>query len=254
MAIEYLIASDVMAPFFSELPMPEYLNGQEERTLLEYIACPNIEQVTEVFRRMNDLYDAINAGRFFLCEAQRQAFPEVYKTPIPSCANDWVRAQFLTSSVQFYNSAFDLYLQVNWIYYELYKYFTKYKNLSSKQLDKILKACKPELILSSKIKRLFNPVIFNAVYTFYNSESFKEIRGLCNSIKHRKRINFKELMNGKHQIYVDLHEYDSHEALLVRTFSSVIDSLKEYHKGITLLCNSSYPHWTFDKNKGVRYV
>lgn len=239
-----------MAPFFSELPMPEYLNGQEERALLEYIDCPNIELITEVFRRANDLYDAINAGRFLLCEAQRHAFPEVYEEPIPSFANDWVRAQFLTSSVQFYNSAFDLYLQVNWLYYELYKYHTKYKIISSKKLDKILRECKLELILNPKIKVLFNPIIHDAICTFTDTACFKEIRNLCNSMKHRKRITFKELMNGKHQIYIDLNNYDSHEALLVRTFSSVIDSLKDYHKGIILLCNSSHPYWKFDKNNG----
>lgn len=260
MPVELLRCSEEMEPFFKELPMPKGLNGNEERFMLKYLDRPNIFHIMEVFRRMQNLHDAINAGRFFLCEAQRQSFPEVYKEPIPPFANVWISTQYLTSSIQFYNSAFDLYLQVNWIYFELYKYFTKYQVISTENLDKILKLCKVELMLLTRKyhknnipkKFLFNSTIYNAMCDFYKSDIYKEIHNLCNSMKHRKRIDFKELMDGRHQLYIDIEQYNSHDTLLVKTIPFIVNTLKEFHKEIATLCNTSVPFWSFDPEENCQ--
>ena len=48
-------------------------------------------------------------------------------------------------------------------------------------------------------------------------------------IKHKRRISFKELSEGKHPFYLDLDNYNSHQTLIISDISHIIKCLKNYH-------------------------
>lgn len=251
MPVEVLKCSTEIQPFFNELSMPKGINGNEE-FISKYgddLFSQKIHLIKEVLRRMQDLHDTINSGRFFLCAAQRSSFSEYYKEPTPKWANDWVRAQFIVSSIQSYNSAFDLYLQVNWLFFELFKSVPSIPHeITTKSLKTILKSCSINKITTLSNKSIIGDCIYSAIKNFSELPCRKKIHSLCNAIKHRQRIDFKELSAGKHQIYIDFNEYNSHDTLLIESIYNLISILKDYHKAIVELCNISTPYWSYNTN------
>ena len=246
-----LKASDELQPFFNELPLPQGLNGREVNicNFNGLILSTKLSLVIEIYRRMQDLYDSFNSGRLFLCIAQRNQFPEIYKEPIPSWGINWVKIQFLLSSIHSYNSTFDLYLQVNWLYFELFKYdsTTSQLDFSGNNLERILNACKRRKFSYSTIKKHIYSDINNYIFEFESTKSYKEVAELCNTIKHRQGISFTELSRDKHPFYLDFENYNSYKTLFERDISQVIMILKNYHQELKNLCDASIPFWDCSK-------
>ena len=246
-----LKASEELQPFFNELPLPQGLNGREVNicNFNGLILSTKLPLVIEIYRRMQDLYDSFNSGRLFLGIAQRNQFPEIYKEPIPSWGINWVKIQFLLSSIYSYNSTFDLYLQVNWLYFELFKYdsTTSQLDFSGNNLERILNACKRRKFNTPSIKQHISNNVNICMSRFKSSESYNEIRKLCNMIKHKRRISFKELSEGKHPFYLDFDNYNSHQTLIISDISHIIKCLKNYHHELKKLCDASIPSWDCSK-------
>ena len=235
-----LKCSDELRPFFNELPMPKGLNGNEQSFNSFPIGQPFALNVSamEVFRRMQDCHDSINEGRFFLCLAQRKSFPEIYKEPIYEWCNDWVKSQFVISSLHSYNASFDLFLQVLWIYYKLYQTtFPSVSEITNENLSKILKGCKIEIFKKKDSQKIIGDTVFNAINNFCDTPCYKEIHDLCNAIKHRQRIEFIELAKDKHGLLLINDNYNSHDSLLKKSISEVINNLKNFHKELSKLSN-----------------
>lgn len=252
MPTEFLRCTTELQPYMNELPMPKGFNGKEENlaNFSEIIFSSKLETAMEVYRRMQDLHDAMNSGRFFLCLSQRSGYPELYKEPTPKWAVSWVQSRFVESSIQAYNAAFDLYLQINWLYFKLYKYDKKAPHeLSKKTFSLILKACEINKIMKVSNKAIIGVSIFEAIKTFRDTKCYKEIHNLCSALKHRQHIDFTELVQGKHQLYINIASYDSQSTLLIRSIPNVIFSLKEFHKELYNLCEQSLPFWSFKSER-----
>lgn len=247
MPIEILESANELQPYIKELPIPKGLNGKEQNFLnfIKTGPSPKLKTQMEVYRRMQDLHDAMVSGRFFLCISQRSEYPELYKEPPPKWAISWVQSRFIESSIQAYNSAFDLYLQINWLYFELYK--DKYE-FSQETLQKIFTACRIDKILKEHNKLIIGETIYKGICTFKETNCYKEILFLCSAMKHRQRINFEELSKGKHQLDIIDKDYNSRESLLVRSIPDVISNLKGYHKELSSLCETSLPLWSFESD------
>lgn len=133
MPVEKLVASDETKEFFTELKLPTGLNGNEvhgKHFWENFNDAPksfdDLATINESYRRMQDFYDTINSGRFFLAIAQREHYPEIYSGEPPSWADNWVKAQFINSAIHSYSASFDIYLQILWISFKLYKQIPKY--------------------------------------------------------------------------------------------------------------------------------
>lgn len=254
MPIEILKSANELQPYIKELPIPKGLNGKEQNFLnfIKTGPSPKLKTQMEVYRRMQDLHDAMISGRFFLCISQRSEYPELYKEPTPKWAISWVQSRFIESSIQSYDSAFDLYLQINWFYFELYKHSgnTKVPNELTKDLfSKILFYCNINAVMTESNKSVIGKTIYDAINAFRTNKYYIEIHKLCKALKHRQRINFEELSKGKHQLDIIDKDYNSRESLLVRSIPDVISNLKGYHKELSSLCEISLSFWTFESEK-----
>lgn len=255
MPVEVLQCTNQLQPFFNELPMPKGLNGKEEvfTNFFEILFTSRLNTTMEVYRRMQDLHDTLNTGRFFICIAQLDAYPDFYKEPAPEWGLNWTQSRFVLSALNYYNAAFDFFLQINWLYFELFKTANEIlrdnknkcpEKLSSLTLDKILKFCNVNLILHEKNKPIIGSTIHDAINKFRETKAFREVHTLTNTIKHKKGITFSELSEGKHQFYINCDNYDSHEALLIMTIPDLIATLKQYHKDFSKLCEICTPLWS----------
>lgn len=248
MPTETLIASEETKRFFSELPMPKGINGNEVNGKLywDYFNDSSktfdcLAAITETFRRMQDFHDTINSGRFFLAYAQRPHYPEIYSGEPPIWANDWVKSQFVNSAIHAYSASFDIYLQILWISFELYKHISKCANLtlSESTLNQILEACNINLVESQK--DILGEELCNRIKQFHNSTNCKDVRNLCKQIKHRQSISYTELSSDKHPILIKSDSYNSHNTLSMYSLVEIIEKLKNFHKDLTELSNYTIP-------------
>jgi hypothetical protein len=249
-----------LKPFFDELKIPKGLNGNEQvgKPFFDVFRpdqpCENENLIIsmEVFRRMQDLYEAFVDGRYFLCLAQYDYMPQIYKDPIPEWAKAWTKIKFLESAIWSYCSGFDFFLQINWFYFRIFKYVKKCPHiLTTENFDKIIHDCNITSLCETKVGSVsvLNDEILKNLNSFKSSLVFNEIRNLCNSIKHRQKIEFNDLASLKHPFLINICGYDSNSTILKRDFSSVIDSLKSFHKELYNLCDKSIPLWNFGENQ-----
>lgn len=197
--------------------------------------------ITETFRRMQDFYETINSGRFFLSNAQRESYPEIYSGTPPVWANNWVRSQFVNSAIHVYSAAFDIYLQIIWICYELYKQYPDKAPavLTDSNLDEILEICTINRVKSQR--SIIGNQLFNQIEQFHSNNNTKEVRDLCKQIKHRQSITYSELSDNKHPIVIQSSTYNSHKTLCEFSIDDVINKLKQFHKDLTEVSNFTIP-------------
>lgn len=244
MPVENLICSPDLKPFFSELPMPTGLNGNEAVGKKYFEAFFSKEKksvtlMTEVYRQMQYLHDALNSGRFFVCLAQRNNFPEIYSEPTPEWANNWIKSQFVESSIFAYNAAFDFLLQVIWLSFELYKYSSKLpQNITNETLDRILAACTYEKI---KNNSSWDAELRRKLISLRELVDVSVIHNLCNEIKHRKKISYTELSEDKHPIMICGDSYNSSKTLAEHSITDIIGNLKKFHNSISAFCGYAIP-------------
>lgn len=245
---EDIVASDETKKFFAELTMPRGLNGNEVngKVYFEQFLNPNkdfsfLATLTETYRRMQDMYETLNSGRFFLCNSQRNRFPEIYSGKPPAWADLWVRSKYLDSAIHYYSAAFDIYLQIIWISFELYKQYPKYSPsvLSDMDLEPILEACNVNRIETQET--IIGKELCDKVKNFHKSENTKKVRNLCKQIKHRQTISYKELSKDKHPIVIKSDIYNSHKTLSEYNLDEVIQLLKTFHKDLCVLTNHTIP-------------
>ncbi len=248
MPTEILIASEETKQFFSELSLPKGLNGNEVNGKVYWDQFWNpskdfdsLANLTETYRRMQDFYDTINSGRFFLCNAQRSAFPEIYSGEPPVWANPWIKSLYLDSSIHAYSAAFDIYLQILWICYELFKHYPKISPsvLTDSDLGSILEACNINRVESQRT--ILGDQLCDKIKEFHLADNTTKVRNLCKQIKHRQTISYKELSQDKHPIMVKGNTYNSHNTLTEYTLDEVILLLKTFHKDLTALSNYTVP-------------
>lgn len=248
MSTEVLIASEETKHFFSELSLPKGLNGNEVngKVYWEQFWKPSknfesLANLTETYRRMQDFYDTITSGRFFLCNAQRNAFPEIYSGNPPKWANPWIKSLYLDSAIHAYSAAFDIYLQILWICYELFKQYPKYSPsvLTDSNLDSILEACNVNRIESQST--ILGDQFCDKIKDFHLADNTIKVRNLCKQIKHRQAISYKELSQDKHPIMIKGDTYNSHNTLSEYSIDDVVELLKQFHKDLTELSDFTTP-------------
>lgn len=248
MPVETLVASDETKKFFNELPMPQGVNGNEVngRHYWEIFTdasktFDDLATVTETFRRMQDFHDTINSGRFFLANAQRENFPEIYSGEAPSWANDWIKSQYVNSAIHAYSASFDIYLQILWISFKLYLQIPKLSSsvLSNDDLENILEACNINKVETQTT--ILGNELCEKIVMFHNSTICKEVRNLCKQIKHRQSISFAELSKDKHPIMIKSDKYNSLNTLAMYHIDDVIATLKHFHKDLTVLSDYTIP-------------
>lgn len=248
MPVETLVASDETKKFFNELPMPQGVNGNEVngRHYWEIFTdasktFDDLATVTETFRRMQDFHDTINSGRFFLANAQREHYPEIYSGEPPSWANDWIKSQYVNSAIHAYSASFDIYLQILWISFKLYLQITKFSSavLSNANLENILETCNINKVETQT--SILGNELCEKIVKFHGSTICKEVRNLCKQIKHRQSISYTELSSDKHPIMIKSDSYNSHNSLSMYSIDDVISKLKQFHKDLTELSNYTIP-------------
>lgn len=248
MPTEKLIASVEIKEFFKELPIPLGLNGNEvngkkyfEAFLDASKSFDDLAYITETYRRMQDFYDSLNSGRFFLAYAQRKSFPEAHSGTPPEWANDWIKAQFVNSAIHSYSASFDLFLQILWIGFELYKLFPGKcpSQLTEESLNEILEYCNINRVKTQTV--ILGDLICDKISAFHLSDNSKEVRNICKQIKHRQGISYSELSKDKHPILIMSDSYNSHHTLSTYSISDIIDKLKLFHKGLVELSNFIIP-------------
>lgn len=258
MPVEILVASDETKHFFAELPMPRGINGNEVKgkqywdlSLDESTSIDDLTTINETYRRMQDFHDTLNSGRFFLANAQRSQFPEIYSGEPPTWANDWIKSQYLNSAIHSYSAAFDIYLQILWIGFGLYKQFPKKcpTILSDDTLDKILEVCNINLVKSQN--NILGTELCDKIERFHNCSITAFVRNLCKQIKHRRCISYLELSMDKHPIMISTGSYNSHKTVSEYSIYDIISNLKKFHKVIKIISNYTIPivKARFDKNK-----
>ncbi|MBD5218045.1 MAG: hypothetical protein HDS73_06095 [Bacteroidales bacterium] len=119
MPVETFVALEQTKGFFKELLMPKDINRNEvngnsffENFMNSSKGFSDLATLNESCRRMQDFHDTMNSGRFFLANAQRNSYPEVYSGNPPLWANDWIKSLYLNSAIHSYSAAFDIYLQI----------------------------------------------------------------------------------------------------------------------------------------------
>lgn len=248
MPVETLVASDETKKFFNELPMPQGVNGNEvngkyywEIFIDASKTFDDLATVTETFRRMQDFHDTINLGRFFLANAQREHYPEIYSGEPPTWANDWISSQYVNSAIHAYSASFDIYLQILWISYKLYLQIPKLSSvvLSNANLEKILGACKIDKVETQTA--VLGNELCQKIVEFHASTICKEVRNLCKQIKHRQSISYTELSSDKHPIMIKSDSYNSQNSLSKYSIVDIISKLKQFHKVLTELSNYTIP-------------
>ena len=171
-------------PRRAELRLPEFLNGAEERGL--HLRSGYIDSATETVRRMQDLYQCISAGKYNLLCASHRSYSNLARQT--RFGNNYIRSIYLNNALHWYNSAFDLLLQVVWFHYRLYDEASKGLALSV-NFEKALKQCSAD-----KIKEQIEIVpteIIDAITDLKNR--YTECREWTNNLKHRRFIRYSEL-------------------------------------------------------------
>lgn len=245
---EILKSSEETKDFFAELPIPQGLNGNEvngkQYWNFFWDSSKNFDDlatITETYRRMQDLYETINSGRFFLSNAQRSQFPEIYSEVPPAWANDWVKSQYVNSALHMYSASFDIYLQIIWISFGLYKNYPQKcpSIITDKDLEKILETC--NIMLIENQTSILGNDLSKKIKQFHLSDNTKEIRNLCKQIKHRQSISFSELSINKHPFMIKSSSYNSCQTLSEYSINDVITKLKDFHKKLVELSNYTTP-------------
>ena len=167
-----------------EIRLPEFLNGAEERGL--HLRSEPLDSATETVRRMQDLYQCISAGKYNLLRAKLRSYPNLLKRT--KYGNNYIRSIYLNNALHWYNSAFDLLLQVVWFYYRLYEKTSNKLSLSD-DFDKVLKQCSVDRI--KEHKGTVPAAIIDAIDVL--QKRYAECREWTNNLKHRRFIRYCEL-------------------------------------------------------------
>lgn len=214
---------------------------------MDYLGCclePSVPiykkaHLTETYRRMQDFYDTLNSGRFFLCNAQRNNFPDIYSGTPPTWTNHWIKSKFVDSAIHSYNAAFEIFLQIWWFSYELFKQYAGIPHeLTDENLNAILSKCKFKRI---EEQRSILGDIYIKIETFYEAENTAKLRDIWNQIKHRRTISYTELSEGKHPFILYSTIYNSHKTVAEYTLDEVIECLKKYHHDLITLSDETIP-------------
>lgn len=258
MPVEILAASVETKHFFAELPMPRGINGNQVKGkqywdlfLDESKSINDLATINETYSRMQDFHDTLNSGRFFLANAQRSHFPEIYSGEPPTWANNWIKSQYLNSAIHSYSAAFDIYLQILWIGFGLYKQFPDKcpSILSDDTLDKILEVCNINRVKCQN--DILGKELCDKIERFHSCSITGFVRNLCKQIKHRRCISYSELSQDKHPIMISTGSYNSHNTISEYSIDDIISNLKKFHKVIKIISNYTIPIVTahFGKDK-----
>ena len=222
-----------------ELRLPEFLNGGEERYL--HLRSEHADSATETVRRMQDFYQCLSAGKYNLLRAQLQSYPNIVNPTREK--NNEIRSIYLNNALHWYNSAFDLLLQVVWFHYRLYEEVSKQVSLSQ-DYEIVLKQCSVDRI--KKHKGTVPTAIIDAIDVL--QQRYAECREWTNNLKHRRFIRYRELEGkGKPAVITTIPlegesvweafrngriAYNSMETVLSLSMSQVKKTLTLCHKAI----------------------
>lgn len=192
----------------SDIKLPEFLNGAEERYL--HLHSEHLDSATETVRRMQDLYQCISAGRYNLLRSKLRSYPNLLEHT--KYGNNYIRSIYLNNAIHWYNAAFDLLLQVVWFNYRLYEKYSLSLN-NAGDFDAILDKCRIKTILKEI------SIVPSAIIEVINELDirYSVCREWTNTLKHRRFIRYHELEPKRKAAYITLNQRDG---------ESLIDALQ----------------------------
>lgn len=231
---------------FDELEKPEFLNGMEVCNFPKKYKHLSSNSALEVYRRVQSLYDSICSGRFNLCNACKLEFPEYLDATNTEEAHIWIRTQFTNNAILWYNATFDLLLQVVWFYYELYKKLKKPMDLSTPNIEDIMRKCTLENIKAniSKNVGIVDAELLNNIEELHN-KFHAPIAKLANTIKHRCSIVYAD-MNYHNTITLQVYHRNAGENILeafkrgIKPLYNSTETTKQVHLSDVINCLISY--------------
>lgn len=181
----------------------------------------------EIYRRVKSLYDAICSARFNLSVSCKKEYPEYIDQDNPKEANLWIRTQFANNAILWYNSIFDLILQVFWFYFKFYEKLKSPLCLSVQTMDDILSKCSYGSIKNIQEKfKCIEGDLWQELMNLKEDVNRKKVKDWANILKHRGTLAYAGL---DVQDTIPYATYDAHgkglvEALRSGNFSIVYNS------------------------------
>ena len=222
-----------------ELPLPEFFYDicWEERIM--FVAANKkyshiAKRLKEVSHIYISLFDIIRTGRYNLSMACIEKYCDICK--VDHEEDDWVRLQYISNSLMWYNASFDIVLQAIYLYYGLFNCNKKFNyKFGTENIDRILKYCRWDEIRNNK--DIINQDLYGMLL------ELKEKRDILNdwTIKFKHRGNILKCNDGENFYFkvtrsgnvVNVEEngviYDSSQTQKYIPIDDVIVSLVDYH-------------------------
>lgn len=229
--VKHTRSSGKLKPFLSELDLYSEILRDEYNPI--NILNGN-RDILEVYRRMNGLFNTVAQARFNLCVAQLKSYPDFLSEDSDNESNLWVSSAFLNNAIVGYQSAFDLLLQVSWIFSNMYKEYTYTdendnpidSEISSVSLPYILKKCGWSKF--EKKSNLLDAHYFDLLCKFHDSNTYKSVIDLANYLKHKQHIEYSDMKSEPGFIVIS-DKYNSEATRKVEDRDAVFALLKSYH-------------------------
>ena len=128
-------------PFLRGLCLPKGFNGKKNSNkFIEFYTKNGFRDVdAETCKRFQDVYNTIAGARLSVALAQKKEFPEFIQPD--KWGYNWIRSRYVTDAILLYEAAFDLLLQIPWIFFQVYKLNNNELELG-KDLPIILRSCR----------------------------------------------------------------------------------------------------------------
>lgn len=232
----------------SELVLPEWLNGKEASYAFLNESEKDVNHLMETCRSLQCLYDAIASASLNLMLACKNDYSCLLDSHTSQWSHLWMRSQFVSNAILWYNSTFDLMLQPLWIYFMIYKKAKPDLQLTTLNLDGILSSCRLESLVKYGKSDIGNSLIDKL--KGIDTGMQENIRFWANTLKHRRKIEYKELSRNNHLVAVggtssietdksgvttiqaENGIYNSSKTILYLNMKDAIDRLFLFHKDI----------------------
>lgn len=201
----------------------------------------------EIYRRVKSLYDAICSARFNLSISCKRGFPEYLDPENPKEATLWIRTQFANNAILWYNSIYDLILQVFWFYFKFFEKLRSPLKLSVINMNDILSKCSFSSIKNIQEKNSnIDEALWKKLTQLNENDNRGKIKDWANILKHRSTLAYngldvqdtipyatidvqgkkllEALLSGNYSII-----YNSRETKTKVDLEDVINTMKSYH-------------------------
>lgn len=231
--------SPKMIPFLRELIILDLPRDTSDIRLLNN-SHHSAAESKEIIRRLGGLYDCIADARFNLAAAQLDEYTNFIAIDSDSDSILYISKIFVNNALVWYQAAFDLLIQISWLYFRIYEQFhignksTPKLSFSSANLPLIYQKCTWQRIRENKDS--LPQDYWGELSSFANSDTYHKVNDLANALKHRQRINYSEVSVSE-QVIVLTPNYNSSDSSIHEDLNNVISILKKYHSDLYhILC------------------